>query len=138
MLRRYLMAPLLAVVFALLGPSIGHAAATDPITPNASGGGCRNTIDVGACVSYSATFRRVSGDFYLNSNTQGSCRASLWIRVNGTWHYKYTVALDHFGRYPEAHHSVSGTGSAYTEIDLYSCANGFYQYSARSPTIFYP
>ncbi|MEJ2852375.1 MULTISPECIES: hypothetical protein [unclassified Saccharothrix] len=128
MVRRFLALPLLAALFALLAPHTAQAA---------SGGGCRNTYDVGACVSYSSTYKRVSADFYLNSNNRGSCTAKLYIRVNGTWHYKYTAFLDHYGRYPEGHVSVSGSGTAYSEVDLYDCS-GNYQYSARSPSLYYP
>ncbi|WP_309117959.1 hypothetical protein [Saccharothrix sp.] len=128
MVRRFLALPLLAALFALLAPHTAQAA---------SGGGCRNTYDVGVCVSYSSTYKRVSGDFYLNSNTWDSCTAKLYIRVNGTWHYKYLVVLDHIGRYPEGHVPVSGSGSAYTKVELYDCA-GRFQYQAFSPTLYYP
>ena len=51
--------------------------------------------------------------------------------------FYYTVAINHLGRFPEAHHSVSGTGNASTWVEIYNC-RGHYLAGKSSPTVYYP
>jgi hypothetical protein len=114
------------------------AVAGTPTAANAqSGGGCHKYRDISSCVSYSNTYGRVSGDFYLDYIDAPECTASLYLVINGSSKYQYTVALDHLGRYPEAHYYITSTGSAYTHVETFFC-NGAFSYSVNSNVINFP
>ncbi|MDM4719172.1 hypothetical protein QTQ03_06010 [Micromonospora sp. WMMA1363] len=94
----------------------------EAMAPSASGGGCRNTQGVGVCISW--TNNQLKGDFYVNywSGVTYRGTARVYISVNGSHHYKYTVATDHTGRYPVATHNTGSgsSGYAYTIVDTFN------------------
>ncbi|KXK60826.1 hypothetical protein AWW66_16605 [Micromonospora rosaria] len=107
--------------------------------PLASGGGCRNTAGLGVCISW--TNNQHKGDFYVNS-WNGAVyygTARVYIHVNGTPYYKYTVVTDHLGAYPAATHNTGSgsSGSAYTLVDTFN-QNGSVIGGGSSPYQYWP
>ncbi|TDC59827.1 hypothetical protein E1258_16700 [Micromonospora sp. KC207] len=102
----------------------------------ASGGGCQNTGDLSVCISW--TNSTLKGDFYRNSfNNSSWCKARLYIIEAGVARYKYTTTMNTIGHYPIATEPTSGSGTAATEVDVYTCADSFIQ-ATFSPSQIYP
>lgn len=92
----------------------------------ASGGGCQNTGDLRVCISWTNT--TLKGDFYRNSfNSSIWCKARVYIINTGRAKYKYTTTMNHLGHYPIATEPTSGSGTAATEADVYTCSDSFIQ-----------
>jgi hypothetical protein len=105
-----------------------------------SGGGCRNTLNIGSCIN--KLNNRLRGDFYYNFDNDLTDVALVAIVRNSDdktlgW---YTTNLDHLGHYPIQEWTISGSGAAYTVVDVYnnSLNDANYQFSAPSPLYFYP
>jgi hypothetical protein len=108
------------------------------ITPQASGGGCRNTGEIGVCISYRRSASRLEGDFYRNYvEAINAAWARLYIYVSGVgFIYEYSTPLDHLGHYPAAYQPV-GSGFGFTTVDIYQ-SDGTYLFTGNSPVQYYP
>lgn len=109
------------------------------VEPLASGGGCFNTYGAGSCISW--TQNQLKGDFYVNSwnNISSSGTAIVYIRVNGSYIYKYTVLTNFIGHYPVATHNTAAgsSGQAQTVVEFYN-SGGIYLFAAASKTQYWP
>ena len=139
---RLLLGVLAIALIALAVPPAEAAARSPSITPQVIGNGCFDRNDVAACVSYSASFKRVSRDFYLNSSVPWCYTATLTLTTffNGIWHSTSSgaIALDHLGRYPELHISTgNSSGTAYSRVNVYNCGTQWL-YGVNSPVMQFP
>ncbi|WFF08058.1 hypothetical protein O7622_05655 [Micromonospora sp. WMMD1076] len=107
--------------------------------PAASGGGCKNTQGLGVCISWAQSTSRLNSDFYVNSfsGVSSSGTARLYINYKGTNYYQYTVLTDHFGKYPTAQFTTSGSGVGYTLVDTFN-QNGSSIGGGTSPYQYFP
>jgi hypothetical protein len=109
------------------------------VTPLARGGGCANTYGARSCISWTRNQHR--GDFYVNSRDRvvSNGIAVLYIRVNGTWYYKYAVPTAFLGHYPMGVHNTAAgsSGSAVTVVEFYN-SGGSYLFAALSPFQYWP
>ncbi len=100
-----------------------------------SGGGCLQQR-LSPCSSYSNSYGRQSGDFYVNS-WGSECTAQVYLRTNGVRVYHYTAVIDHLGRYPEVHKYITSTGSGRTEVEFFTCSGSSLGWK-YSPYIYFP
>jgi hypothetical protein len=109
--RAALVAALVVLVGLVATPA--HAAAW--------GGGCKNTANVRACVSFaSGTQNPVLADFYLLSYNS-AVNADVYICMGtGQCYFQYRAPLNHLGRYPQADRPVGASGSARTWVQTLS------------------
>lgn len=98
------------------------AAKTSKPTGLFANGGCAVGADgdIDSCISYQGGNRRVAGDFYrLDNQWLWATKARVYISTSQHGLvYKYTADLDHYGHYPVAYQSVSGSGNAATYVEL--------------------
>ncbi|MFC4135737.1 hypothetical protein ACFOZ4_34430 [Hamadaea flava] len=113
-------------------PSVGSAG----IGPLQSGGGCRDTLGAGSCISFHSP--KIWSDFYINSFNGISSNGTAYVyqNINGSELYKGTILTNFTGQSPVWMTSV-GSGSAYTIVDFFD-GSGNYLSTANSWTVYYP
>jgi hypothetical protein len=90
-----------------------------PATVLGTGGGCQNTLNIGACINKGNN--RLRGDFYYNFTNDVTDWAQLnIIRLSdGAVLGWYSTILNHLGQFPVQEWVISGSGAARTQVDVY-------------------
>lgn len=127
-------------VGAVVGAAVASTVLAAIPAQAASGGGCRDTGAIGACISYSN--QAVYSDFYMNRPPDYSmCWAKMTIVKNGTPVKSQNYALTRTGRYGPISVGTAtlppSSGSAYTKVTVYTCSDAPH-FTATSPTVYFP